>query len=145
MAPPAIYDVEGFISRDIVERCVGTHIELPPYPSVHYRCSVDPASGVPHGDSFAMVICHKQEGQIIVDVVREIRPPFSPEVVVDQLATLCKRYRISRITGDNYAGEYPKELFRKRGYVRACEEAQVRHLSRLLAGAQFRRRHTSAA
>jgi hypothetical protein len=108
-------DVEGFISRDIVERCVGTHIELPPYRSVLYRCFVDPASGVPHGDSFAMAICHRQEGVIIVDVVRETRPPFSPEVVIDELARLCKRYRISRITGDNYAGEYPKELFRKRG------------------------------
>lgn len=35
--------------------------------------------------------------------------------MIDELARLCKRYRISRITGDNYAGEYPKELFRKRG------------------------------
>jgi hypothetical protein len=35
--------------------------------------------------------------------------------VVDDFATLLKVYRVSRVTGDRYAGEFPRELFRKQG------------------------------
>jgi hypothetical protein len=37
-----------------------------------------------------------------------VKPPFSP-------AILLKSYRVDRITGDKYAGEFPRELFRRRG------------------------------
>ena len=43
------------------------------------------------------------------------RPPFSPDAVVDDFAALLKSYRVSRVTGDRYAGEFPRELFRKHG------------------------------
>ena len=51
----------------------------------------------------------------MVDAVREVKPPFSPEDVVDEFATLLKRYRIVKVTGDRYAGEWPREQFRKLG------------------------------
>jgi hypothetical protein len=35
--------------------------------------------------------------------------------VVDDFAALLKSYRVSRVTGDRYAGEFPRELFRKHG------------------------------
>ena len=44
-----------------------------------------------------------------------IRPPFSPELVVAEFAALLKVYRISRVTGDRYAGEWPRERFRAAG------------------------------
>ena len=44
-----------------------------------------------------------------------MKPPFSPEDVVDEFATLLKRYRIVKVTGDRYAGEWPREQFRKLG------------------------------
>jgi hypothetical protein len=50
---------------------------------------------------------------VVVDAVREVKPPFSPEDVVDEFATLLKRYRIVKVTGDRYAGEWPREQFRK--------------------------------
>ena len=52
---------------------------------------------------------------IIIDAIREARPPFSPDAVVDDFAALLKSYRVSRVTGDRYAGEFPRELFRKHG------------------------------
>ena len=52
---------------------------------------------------------------MVVDAVREVKPPFSPEDVVDEFATLLKRYRIVKVTGDRYAGEWPREQFRKLG------------------------------
>ena len=35
--------------------------------------------------------------------------------VVHDFAALLKSYRVSRVTGDRYAGEFPRELFRKHG------------------------------
>ena len=58
----------------------------------------------------------------MVDATREVRPPFSPEAVIDDFATLLKTYRVSKVTGDRYAGEFPRELFRKRGITYQCSE-----------------------
>jgi hypothetical protein len=35
--------------------------------------------------------------------------------VVHDFAALLKSHRVSRVTGDRYAGEFPRELFRKHG------------------------------
>ena len=51
----------------------------------------------------------------ILDVIRERKPPLSPEAVVEEFATLIKSYRCSRVYGDRYAGEWPREQFQKRG------------------------------
>jgi hypothetical protein len=53
--------------------------------------------------------------RVIVDAVREVRPPFSPSAVVDDFAALLQRYRISKVVGDHYGGEFVKEPFRKHG------------------------------
>jgi len=48
-----------------------------------------------------------------------VRPPFSPEAVIDEFSALSKSYRVIRVVGDRYAGEFPRELFRKNGIVYA--------------------------
>jgi hypothetical protein len=54
---------------------------------------------------------------MFLDCVREVRPPFSPESVVSEFAGLLKTYHVTRVTGDRYAGEWPREQFRKYGIV----------------------------
>jgi hypothetical protein len=110
-------DTEGFIPRETVTNCVGDYKELMPRSGVIYYFFLDAASGSDGGDSYAIAISHKEGDQVIIDAVREIVPPFSPSAVVsDILVPLCKSYRIDgKIWGDNYAGEYPKELVRKAG------------------------------
>jgi hypothetical protein len=39
--------------------------------------------------------------------------PFSPEAVVTEFVELLKSYRISKVSGDHYGGEWPRERFRK--------------------------------
>ena len=56
-----------------------------------------------------------QGGVAILDAVREFRPPFSPEAVTNEISALLKSYRISQVTGDHYAGEWPRERFRVSG------------------------------
>jgi hypothetical protein len=72
------------------------------------RAFVDPSGG--SADSFALVVADKHK-RIVIDAVRERRPPFSPEDVVEEFAALLKTYRVST------AGEFPRELFRKHGVV----------------------------
>ena len=110
-------DVEGFISREIVEACVGDFRELPPVPTTSYRCFIDAASGVPDGDSYVAAISHRSGDLIIIDAIREQRAPFSPAAVVaDTIIPLCRAYRIHKVTGDAYAGEFAREPFRQAGF-----------------------------
>ena len=76
--------------------------------------SIDPSGG--SADSFTLAVAHKdRDKRIVIDAVRERRPPFSPEDVVEEYAAVLKTYRVSSVTGDRYAGEFPRELFRKHG------------------------------
>src|SRR5436190_4059227 len=114
-------DVEGFVSLEVVEGCVGDYREMAPSTSCYYRAFVDPSGG--SADSFTLAVAHKdKDKRIVIDAVRERRPPFSPEDVVAEFAQLLKSYRVSGVTGDRYAGEFPRELFRKHGLSYALSE-----------------------
>ena len=109
-------DIEGFVSLEVVEACVSGYHELGPRSDVRYRGFIDPSGG--SEDSMTLAIAHKTpkpEEMIVIDVIREARPPFSPEAVVDEFAALCKLYRITKITGDHFGGEFVKEPFRRHG------------------------------
>jgi hypothetical protein len=62
-----------------------------------------------------LAIAHKRDQLLVVDRVLECKPPFSPLSVVEQFSALLKLYRINKVTGDRYAGEWPREQFRQQG------------------------------
>ena len=107
-------DVESFVNREAVEACVSVGVrERPPISGVTYSAFVDPGGG--SSDSMTLAIGHRQDDVIVIDVVRERRPPFSPEDVVIEFSAILNSYRISDVTGDRYGGEWPRERFRERG------------------------------
>jgi hypothetical protein len=109
-------DVEGFVALEVVESCVGDHREMLPAAGITYRAFVDPSGG--SEDSMTLAVAHgstRPDERVIVDAIREVRPPFSPSAVVDDFAALLQRYRISKVVGDHYGGEFVKEPFRKHG------------------------------
>ena len=57
----------------------------------------------------------KSNDLAVVDCIREIKPPFSPQAVVIEFADLLKSYRVTKIEGDRYGGEWPREQFRLQG------------------------------
>src|SRR5258708_38958075 len=61
-----------------------------------------------------MAISNSDGDVVTIDALREVRPPFSPEGVVAEFAKLLKSYHIGTVRGDRYAGEWPREQFRKR-------------------------------
>jgi len=107
-------DVESFINRDAVEACVTRSVlERPPREGVRYTAFTDPSGG--SSDSFTLAVAHRENENIILDCVREVRPPFSPESVVSEFATLLKQYRVLKVAGDRYAGEWPRSAFKDDG------------------------------
>ena len=107
-------DIEAFVSREIVEACVAAGVyERLRTSSVSYRAFVDPSGG--SNDSMTLAIAHKDDEMAVLDAVRERKPPFSPEAVVEEFCTLLKSYGITEVTGDRYAGEWPRERFRVHG------------------------------
>jgi hypothetical protein len=107
-------DVEGFVTREAVEACVAPGIlERPVLHDQIYKAFVDPSGG--SADSFCLAISHREKDVIIIDAVRERKPPFSPEAVVNEFAELLRSYRICKVTGDRYAGDWPRERFREHG------------------------------
>jgi hypothetical protein len=107
-------DIESFISIDAVRACITVGVrERPPQRQWKYVAFVDPSGG--SSDSMTLAVSHKEGATVILDVVREARAPFSPEAVVEEFADVVRRYRVTRISGDRYAGEWPREQFRKHG------------------------------
>ncbi len=58
------------------------------------------------------------EGKAILDLVMDEGPrgqTFSPQQAVARFATICKEYRCHSVTGDRYAGEWPRREFQAQG------------------------------
>jgi hypothetical protein len=103
-------DIEAFVTREAAEACViDDRYELPPMSGVVYSAFCDPSGG--GSDSMTLAIAHKEGNVAILDAVREVKPPFSPESVVAEFSTLLKTYRVFSVIGDRYAGLWPRERF----------------------------------
>ena len=107
-------DLEGFVALDAVRACVEPGCrERGIERQWRYHAFVDPSGG--SSDSMTMCIGHRSGDTIVIDSVRERRPPFSPEAVVEEFANELKRYRCTMVVGDRYAGEWCRERFRIHG------------------------------
>jgi len=109
-------DVETFVAREVVDAAVVPgRYELPPASDVSHYAFCDPSGG--SADSMTLAIAHRdrETKRGVLDAVRERRPPFSPDDVVKDFASLLESYGIRSVHGDRYAGEWPRERFRVHG------------------------------
>jgi hypothetical protein len=108
-------DISDFVSRESVDNVtVPGRLELPRAGGVSYYGFVDPSGGS-GGDSMTLAVAHERGGISVLDLLREIRPPFSPEQAVGEFANTLKSYGISRVVGDRWGGEFVREPFRNAG------------------------------
>jgi hypothetical protein len=104
-------DVESYISREAIEACTVPLVERAPHQGIKYYGFVDPSGG--SADSMTMAISHMDHhGRAILDLVREVVPPFKPSEVAGEFAQTFRRFGCWKILGDRYAGEWPREQFR---------------------------------
>jgi len=111
-------DLSSFISPELLDYAMQSWASLAPLGSVHYHAFVDAAGGC-GSDSFACAIAHfeAKSETVVVDCVKEIAPPFSPDSATAEIVDLLRAYRIGEIRGDRYAGSWPEERFAARGGI----------------------------
>ena len=107
-------DIEAFVSPEAIDTATAPgRRELAPVAGVDYEGFVDPSGG--SQDAMTGAVGHRDGDRAVLDAVWEVRPPFSPEAVVREFAHSFGAYRITRVRGDRYGGEWPREQFRKAG------------------------------
>ena len=107
-------DLESFVSQEAIDAVTITdRRELPVMTSVTYTGFCDPSGG--SSDSMTLAIAHREKDRAVLDVVREVRSPFSPEAVAKEFSDVLTQYRVRRVRGDRFAGQWPREQFQKCG------------------------------
>jgi hypothetical protein len=113
-------DIASFVTQEAVDACVSPNVlERPRVQGARYSAFCDPSGGV--SDSMTLAISHseydgkRQRDIAILDALREIRAPFSPEDAVTEFAALLKSYGIKTTRGDRYAAEWVVDAFKKVG------------------------------
>ncbi len=113
-------DVEQFIPEEIVDviTVVGRK-EIAFVPGRQCVAFTDPSGGT--SDSFTLAIAHwepanaERADYVVLDALLEAHAPFEPSEVVKEFAAVLKGYGLTDVEGDSYAGEWPREAFRKHG------------------------------
>jgi len=102
-----------------VENCiVPGRSGLAPKPSTTYSAFVDMSGG--GADDSTLAIAHAgPEREVVVDLLIDqgtrLGGTFDPGQAVLKFADVLKEYRCWRVTGDRYAGEWPRQAFAKAG------------------------------
>lgn len=105
-------DIAGFVDPDLIAECTRPKPrELPRVHGVSYVAFVDPAGG--GADEFTIAIGHRDGDAAVVDLVQGRRG--SPAGIVAEYAQVLDRYGIASVTGDRYAGRWPRDEFAKHG------------------------------
>ena len=132
-------DIEAFITLEAIDAVtIPDRLELPMLGSELYLGFVDPSGG--SADSMTLAIAHAEDDKVILDCVREIRPPFSPDSVVEDFVKVLRTYRLSEVYGDRWGGEFVREQFEKRGIsYKAAEKAKSDLYKELLTLVNSRR------
>jgi hypothetical protein len=107
-------DLQAFVDRDALDACVDVGCrERPPERRWAYFPFCDPSGGAV--DTMSIGIAHKEgDKTVVLDLIRERKPPFSPESVVEEFAHILKSYKLTKVTGDRYSGEWVREAFSRR-------------------------------
>jgi hypothetical protein len=128
-------DIESYIDAETLTRLVPSGLRERGPLSVHrYAAFCDPAGGS-GADSMTLAIAHfdPDRDTAILDLVAERRPPFSPETVAEDFAALIKRYHLRTVTGDRYAGDWPRDAFRKHSLTYRTEWRDPKEPGKLLS------------
>lgn len=119
-------DVDAFLRSEWLDCAAleGVH-EIEPRPGCHYHAFTDPSGG--GSDSFTLGVCHEENGLFVIDLARAWKPPFSPENVVGEIAAILRRYGLTSVFGDRYAGQWVSEAFLKQGigYHHASDKSSI--------------------
>jgi hypothetical protein len=95
-----------------LDACVDVGLtQRPPQKGISYSTFCDAASGSGK-DSFTAAVAHMdRDGNAVLDALLIIKPTFSPESAIRQVAALAREYRRADVHGDRYAPGFVLEAF----------------------------------
>jgi hypothetical protein len=107
-------DIEGVFTQEALDAAVmASRIELPPREGVQFVAFCDPSGGA--SESMTLGVAYNEYGVAILDLLRERKPPFSPDEVTAEFVADLRRYGVSVVHGDKYGAEWVREAFMKKG------------------------------
>ncbi len=118
-------DVTGFIDRDKLTEAVDQGVAERP-PTGGHVAFADAAAGLEEsadGDSYTLSIGHAiDDGTVIIDLVREWKPPFSAADVTSSVASLLLEYGCDTVTTDGYSAGFVRSELARHGIGHAVSE-----------------------
>ena len=106
-------DLEEFLGLEMIDQAVILNrVELPRIKDTNYFAHCDPSGG--RQDSMTLAIAHRDEstGKVVLDALREAKPPFVPKEVVRDFSLVAKSFGVGVIKSDRYAAEWVSSAFR---------------------------------
>jgi hypothetical protein len=107
-------DVSNWLSTEVIEAAIDPDVIVrPPVSGIKYFGAADPAGGSGQ-DSFTAAVAHLEaNGDVVLDNLLEIRPPYSPTAAVKQVVGMFKSYGLNHCVGDRYSVLWTVEGFAK--------------------------------
>jgi hypothetical protein len=103
-------DLATYVDLAAVRACIQDEVrERLPDRQWKYIGFCDPSGG--SSDSMVLCVGHRSGETSILDVIREVRPPFNPESVCEEFADILKQYRVTKVVGDAYGGDFHARYF----------------------------------
>lgn len=103
-----LFDVdtlEGLVAPGVRERA--------PLAGVRYHAHYDPSGG--RRDAAALAIAHADGERAVLDLLRAWPAPHNPGGVIEEASAILRAYGLARVQVDRFAGEFPREAFRRHG------------------------------
>lgn len=111
-------DIEAFVSRETLDACIVTGVTERPPRRGGYVAFVDPSGG--SIDSMVLAIARQERRteedgtsvqKAVLCFLHEVEAPFDPSDAVKRLKQDLRRYGVTSIVGDAYAGQWPRSRF----------------------------------
>ena len=121
-------DVETYMPIELIDAVTDKDVfERAPQLGVQYIAFVDPSGG--SADAMTLAIAHydQRQGKTILDLIEEHAPPFDPDAVARKHCEILQRFRIKHVTGDAYAGEWPRAAYARGGHALECPQQRDHH------------------
>ncbi|MGO9236976.1 MAG: hypothetical protein ACLP4V_23965 [Methylocella sp.] len=107
------HDEDQLVRDEIVGRATPAGVYERLYdPQFYYVAGIDMASGSGK-DAASLAISHRENDVAILDLVREVRPPFSTDAVAVEFSDIMRRYGVSTAYSDRYALGWVEESFKR--------------------------------
>lgn len=104
-------DVDTLVPATVVDAATATGcFERPPVPGIRYYGFIDAAGGSGR-DSMTLAVAHVDQSAVVLDALREVRPPFSPNAVVEDFCKCLKTYNIKTVKADKWGSGFVMEAF----------------------------------